>query len=227
MSPRQQFINGVRTVAPLAIGIVPFGLLCGVIPVNSGIPQDLSFAMSQIVFAGASQLVASQLIAAGAPWFIVVLSASIVNLRMLMYSAALAPHFAALPWRWKGLNAYLLTDQSFAVSVARYEQEPEMPFKQWFYLGTALTMWVPWQIAAGIGVLVGRALPPSWGLDFAAPLSFIAIWIPGLKDRPMVVAAVVAGLVALVFAFLPYRLGLLVGALAGIAAGYLFERARR
>lgn len=227
MTPRAQFISGVRTLVPIAIGILPFGLICGVVAVNAGIPQDLSFFMSQIIFAGASQLVAAQLFAAGAPWFIIVLTASVVNLRMLMYSAALAPHFSALSWRWKALIAYLLTDQAFALSIARYEEEPAMRFKQWFYLGAAVTLWLPWQAATAIGVLVGRGLPPAWGLDFAAPLSFIAIWIPGLKDRPLVVAAVVGGLGAALFAFLPYRLGLLVGALLGIAAGYAFERRGR
>jgi 4-azaleucine resistance transporter AzlC len=226
MTPQSQFWRGVRAILPIAIGIMPFGLAVGVVAIESGLPPDVAFSMSFIIFAGASQLVASQLYGAATPALLIILTASVVNLRMLMYSAALAPHFSRLSLRWKALLAYLLTDQAFALSIARFDEHPDEPHKHWYYLGSAVSMFVPWQIASAVGVFIGARVPPQWSLDFAAPLSFIAIWIPGLKDRPLVVAAIVGGLGAVLLSFLPYRLGVLFGALAGITAGYVVEARR-
>lgn len=226
MTPTTQFWRGVRAILPIAFGVIPVGLATSVVAIESGVPPDAAASMSVIIFAGVSQLVTSQLYSAGTPILLIILTAAVVNLRMLMYSAGLAPYFAHLPLRWKLPLAYLITDQAFALSVAHFEQHSDEPHKHWFYLGSALSMWLPWQIASAVGVFIGARVPPQWSLDFAAPLSFIAIWIPSLKDRPLVVAAIVGGLGAVLLSFLPYRLGVLFGALAGITAGYIVEAQR-
>jgi predicted branched-subunit amino acid permease len=219
---------GAQTIAPVIVGLIPFGLISGVVAVEAGIPPEAAWSMSWIIFAGASQIVMSQLVSAGAAEWVIILSASVVNLRMLMYSAALAQHFKALSQGVKAVLAYLLTDQAFIVGINRYNEHPgEAPtLKAWYYLGAAMALWLPWLITSAIGVWLGASIPEEWGLLFAAPLSFIAIWVPGLKDRPLVVAAIVGGAVAVLLAFLPNRLGLIAGAVAGIAAGYVYEAVR-
>ena len=227
MSPTTQFWRGVRALLPITVGILPFAFAVSVVAIESGVPTDIAASMSVIIFAGAAQLVASQLYSVDTPMLLIIITTTVVNMRMLMYSAALARQFDHLSVRWKLLMAYLITDQAFAVSLRHFSEHPDEPNKRWFYLGTALTLYIPWQIASAIGVFVGTRIPPQWSLDFAAPLSFIAIWIPGLKDRPLVIAAVIGGLSAIVLSFLPYRAGILFGALLGIAAGYFVEARAR
>jgi 4-azaleucine resistance transporter AzlC len=222
MLPREEFLLGVRETIPVTIGVIPFGLVAGVTSVNSGFPADASFHMSWMLFAGASQLAAVQLYAQNAAFVLIVLTAFMVNTRYIMYSAALAPHFKTLSLHWKLLLSYIMVDQAFAYSLAHYHKHPDLTEKQWYYLGTAIPSWVIWVCASLAGVLLGQTLPSEWGLDFAVPLSFVAVLVPALKDRPALIAAIVGGVLATVFA--PTRAGVLVGALVGITAGWWVEQ---
>jgi branched chain amino acid efflux pump len=129
----------------------------------------------------------------------------------------------ALPMRWKTLLAYLLTDEAYAVTILNYERDGAAPAGHWFFLGAGLTLWVSWQLSTAAGILLGTALPESWPLDFALPITFIALIVPALKDRPAVAASLTAGTVA-VFAYgLPYKLGLMLAGLLGILVGTALE----
>jgi 4-azaleucine resistance transporter AzlC len=215
--------DGVRDVAPLLLGVVPFGLVAGIAAVEAGLDLGQAVAMSVVVFAGASQLAALELIGKDAPLAIVVLTAAVINLRMLMYSASIAPHFRKLPGRWRAGLAYLLTDQAYALSVARYRTDEDVD-RRAYYLGAALTLWVVWQLTTAAGVLVGAGVPDAWGLEFAVPLVFLALLVPAMEDRPSTVAGLVGGTIAVTGGGLPLNLGLLVGATAGVGAGVAAER---
>lgn len=220
---RREFRAGVRSLLPLQLGVIPFGMMTGVVGVNIGLSPFEAIAMSWIVFAGASQLVAMQLMDEGAPLLVIVASAAIVNLRFVMYSASIAPHFRPLPTRWKFLLGYILTDQAYAVSINRYNEPGEVRHRHWFFFGGAASMWVTWQIATVAGALLGQAVPRSWSLDFVIPIMFMAIMMPNLKDKASVTAALVGGGVAVAGIGLPLNLGLIVGAFAGILAGMMVE----
>jgi 4-azaleucine resistance transporter AzlC len=215
--------DGVRDVAPLLLGVVPFGLVAGIAAVEAGLDLGQAVAMSVVVFAGASQLAALELLGRDAPLAIVVLTAAVINLRMLMYSASIAPHFRELSGRWRAGLAYLLTDQAYALSVARYRTD-EAVDRRAYYLGAALTLWAVWQVTTVAGVLVGAGVPDAWGLEFAVPLVFLALLVPAMEDRPSVAAGLVGGTLAVAGGGLPLNLGLLVGAAAGVAAGVVAER---
>jgi branched chain amino acid efflux pump len=221
---RPLFAAGSRAAIPLLFGVAPFGLITGVAMVASGIPPLAAVSMSLVVFAGASMLAATQLLAGGAPVALVVLTAFFVNLRFMMYSASMRQHVAGLPLRWRLLLAGLVADNPYAVSIVRFTEHPEMRGKLWYYLGVALPVWLAWQLAVLAGAVLGAGLPASWQLDFAAPLAFIALSVPLLRDRGMIAAALAAGVTVVLGHGLPMRLGLMLAALAGIAAGLAFER---
>jgi 4-azaleucine resistance transporter AzlC len=224
----RQFFAGVRDMLPLIVGIVPFALISGIAAVKVGIPPGTALALSWLVYAGASQLVAYQLMATDTPLIMVLLSTLVVNLRFMMYSAALAPHFAKLALRLRAVYAYIMTDQSFALSVAHYAKHgspTEKPAHHWYFFGGALSMILAWQISGMIGIFVGTALPPAWGLEFSIPLSFLALLAPIIKDRPMVLAAVAAAGCAALTGGLPYRIGLILSAFVGITVGLVAESA--
>jgi 4-azaleucine resistance transporter AzlC len=179
--------------------------------------------MSVIVFAGAAQLAAIQLLSVGATATVIVLTALIVNLRFVMYSAALAPHFARLPAPWKWMLAYLITDHAFAVFITHCNDTPNARHKHWYFFGAALGFWLTWQATTLVGIVLGAQVPPGWSLDFAIPLTFLVLVVPTITDRPSLAAAITAGSIAIVGATWPYNTGLISAALLGVAVGRLLE----
>jgi hypothetical protein len=107
----------------------------------------------------------------------------VVNLRHALYSASLAPFLSHLPLRWRLTLAYLLTDEAFAVSAPRYRQ-PDTTHAHGYALGAGLALWVEWQLSTAFGIVFGARIPPTLSLEFALPLTFLAMLIPTLVDRP-------------------------------------------
>ena len=224
---RREFLAGVKAELPILLGVNPFGMIYGVLALSAGLPATLAFAMSSVVFAGSAQFVAAQLIGTGAPGIVILVTTVIVNLRHVLYSASVAPHLKHLNTRWKCLLAYFLTDEVYAVAitrVARSEASPSgPPSLRWYFLGAGLAQWSAWQTSTLVGIALGTQIPPGWALDFAIALTFIALVIPTLTDRPTVAAALSAGIVAVLTAAWPYKLGLVAAAVVGILVGLLVE----
>lgn len=208
------------------MGVAPFGVVTGVAMAAGGIPPLEAMAMSVVVYAGASMLAATQLLAADAPVALILATALFINLRFTMYSASMRPHLASAPRRWRLAAAYFLADNAYGLSIARFSEHPHMPGKLGYYFGAALPVWITWQVAVGAGVAIGAGLPAQWRLEFAAPLAFIALTVPLLRDRAMVAAALAAAVTAIAAWGLPMRLGIPAAALAGLCVGMLFGRAR-
>ncbi len=225
-SRRQEFMGGVAGVAPLILGAFPFGLIYGVLAISAGLPASLAQAMSPLVFAGSAQFIATQLLRDGAPLLIILATAAVVNLRHVLYSASMAPHVQHLNRRWQALLAYLLTDETYAVTIARYtdKRQPTKTHVHWYFLGVGLSLWVTWLTSTAIGVFLGAQIPAAWSLDFAMPLTFITIIVPALRDRAVGSASLVAGVVALLALAMPLKLGLITAILAGILVGYAVEQ---
>jgi len=221
-SRQQDFLAGARATLPILLGVVPFALICSVAAVSVGLTPFEAMGMSFIVFAGASQLAVLQLIGEGAVWLVLVLTAWVINLRFTMYSATLAPYLKNEPIYRKAPFAAILSDQAFGVTMSHFANEiPANP--AWYFYGTAAAIWLTWIISAIVGALLGTLVPASWGLDFAFPLSFLALMFAALKDRPAVIAALVGGFTAILTKGLPYNLGIILSALLGIGAGVLAE----
>jgi 4-azaleucine resistance transporter AzlC len=205
------------------MGVFPFGLIYGALALGAGLSPAAAQMMSSIVFAGSSQFIAAQLIHDSAPGIVIVLTITVVNLRHMLYSASIAPFIEHLSTRWKTLLAYLLTDEAYAATITHYEEDGITPTSHWFFLGAGLALWTTWQVSSAMGIFIGAALPSSWPLDFAVPITFIAMVMPVLKDKPIVAAALSAGTVALLAYSLPFKLGLILAALVGIFTGMYLE----
>lgn len=227
MSSSRQFLLGMRDTIPMLVGAVPFGIVYGTLAVSSGLSMAATLAMSLLVFAGSAQFVAASLVASGTSLTVILLTTLIVNLRHMLYSASLLPFVRHLPQRWRAPLAFWLTDESFAV-VHRHYLLDDSPVerKHWYFLGSCLAMYSLWFACTLIGVLLGQALPSlgNWGLDFAMIATFIGIVVPLLRNRPMIVAALVASAVAVAAHGLPYKLGLMLAALLGVCAGVISQR---
>jgi 4-azaleucine resistance transporter AzlC len=220
---RKTFWDGVRAEIPLLIGVFPFGMIYGALALDAGLSKAASQMMSSIVFAGSAQFVTAQLVHDAAPGLVIILTIAVVNLRHMLYSASLAPYLKNLSLKWKVLLSYLLTDEAYAPSAIEYERTGVKPMSHWFVLGAGCVLWFTWQVSTALGIFLGAAIPENWPLDFALPLTFIAMVMPALRSRPMIAAAVSAGVVALLAYGLPFKLGLILAALTGIVVGTVLE----
>lgn len=235
---RHQFLAGLKAELPILVGVVPFGMIYGLLAIAAGLTPWQAQAMSAIVFAGSAQFITVQLVAAGAPGLVIVLTGAVVNLRHALYSASVAPYLKPLRSFWKYLLGYLLTDEAYAVTITHYyANTPANPSsdigaasvarsEHWYFLGSGLALWASWQLSTAAGVFLGAVIPESWPLDFAVPLTFIALVVPALNDRATLAAGFVAGVMAVLAFNLPLKLGLVAATLAGIAAGLWLEARR-
>ncbi len=219
------FFEGVREMLPMLMGIVPFGVVCGVGALSAGASPLAALAMSLIMFSGAAQIAATQMIADGAPFAVIVLTCFVLSLRFLMYSAAMAPHLRSLDSRWRNLLAFLLTDQAFASTIQRFRQSRDLRANASYYLGAGVLLWVTWGLSTLVGVLLGSVIPSSWQLEFVVPLCFIAILAPLLRDRVTIIVFAVASAAVVGLDALPMRLSLICAGLLAITCGVIADRA--
>lgn len=213
--------RGMRDGAPFVLVVIPFSLLFGVLATESGLTLAQGMGFNVIVVAGAAQFIAVSLMAENAPMAVVIATALAVNLRMAMYSAALVPHLGAAPLWKRAIIAYMNVDQTYAASVLEYERRPGMTLSQKlaFFFGVATPIMPTWYAFALIGAVAGASIPPAFALDFALPITFLALIAPMLKTLAHVAAAVTSILAALALAWVPSGLGLLIAAGCAMAVG--------
>lgn len=223
-TPTQEFLLGIRDQLPLQLGVVPFGMVFGVLGIASGLSDWQTILMSSILFGGASQVVFAQLWMAGAAPWIVGTSVTVLNLRHVLYSVTIAKYLRPLSLGWRIILGYLLTDEAFAVSIKRFEHNPPPKNAHFHLLGSGLTLWSFWQISTIAGVWLGATLPAHLNLDFAIPMTFIAIVAPMLRHSPHLLAALSSGLVAVFGQGLPWNIWIIAAALTGILVGAFAER---
>lgn len=222
---RRAFRDGAVLSLPFMLVGGPFGLLFGVVATEAGLPVLETVALSIIVIAGASQFALVELLREGAPTLIALMAAFAVNMRLLMYSASIAPHLAEAPLRTRLWMAYFLVDQVYAAAILRFRDRPGLPLREKtaFWVGVGGPMFLVWYACSWLGAVMGSAIPEGWPLDFAPAITFIAIAAPMLRGVANLVAAGVAIAVALALAGLPWSLGLPLAALVGMGAGALTE----
>ena len=225
---RGSFRAGAIDIAPVLLGIIPFGLVAGVAVVEAGLGLPEALGFSSLVFAGAAQIAAVDLVGGGAPAWVAILTAAVINLRMAMYSASLGTYLTREPVGRRVIATYQLTDQAYALSIARFRDTTRPAVVHWwYYVGAGFVLWASWQAVNVLGVVVGDAVPDAVPLGFAIPLVFLCLLVPTITDRPSVVAAVVGAGVAVLADPLPANLGMPLATLAGVGTGYLVHLRRR
>jgi len=218
------FRAGRLAILPFLPGAFAWGMISGVAMVKGGLAVPWAAAMSLLVYAGSAQLAALPLIVAGAPLWVIIATGLITNLRFVIYSAALRPHFANHSLGRRVVLGYFMTDFTF-VRFMRSIQEGTMPalHRDAWFAGVCSSNWITWQLSAITGIIGASYVPTEWGLEFTGTLALVALVGPSLNARPAIVGAVVAAGVALFTHSLPFKLGLFCGALAGILAATLTD----
>lgn len=222
---RTAYLSGVRDTILVAPSYLPFGLVCGVASVNAGLDTVAALAMPAIVYAGSAQAVMLQFVQGNAAMWVAILSGCVINLRLAVYSAAMAAKVRRFSTGQRMLVAAFLVDNTFAFLQARERSHPHDKHLIAYYAGTTTVFWSFWFLFCAIGIFAGNIVPASWQLDFAIPLSFIAIAATSILSVPMAVAAVVGGTASVLLFSLPLKLGLIAACGVGLLAGLLAETA--
>ena len=220
-----QIRRGIAESIPLFIPAIPFALVFGVVVGESGVAPWLGWSSSPIIFGGAAQITLLSLLGEGASVAAAVTAALIVGARHLLYSVTLAPRFQNQPRWFRWLGPYVLIDQVFALAMVRHDEDPAA-FRRYF-LSVGFTFWTLWMLCTAAGLFIGPLVPDKWQIAFAAPVLFTALLVTAVDHWQKLLVAVVAGGLTVVFADLPNRSGLLVGALLGIGLGLVLELVRR
>ncbi|MYN16233.1 branched-chain amino acid ABC transporter permease [Rugamonas sp. FT107W] len=215
--------EGLKTGTPTLFGIGAWGLVVGIAMVKSGLTVPQALGMTLLVFAGSAQLAALPLIASHSPVWVIFATAVVVNLRFVIFSALLAPHFAQLPWRKRFVLGYVAGDMTVAMFLQKYPSEAPQVGKLSYLKGLLYPNWGAWQVGSIAGIFLGSTVPTEWGLGFAGTLAIICVMIPLVAGRPALCGVLVAGAVSVLAAGLPYKLGLLLAVLVGMLTSMAIE----
>lgn len=221
---KESFLTGASTIIPVIPGILPFGMLTGVVTIATGISPLKAIFMTFFMFAGAAQVSVAQLMSENASAVIIIATAIMINLRFVMYSASITPYLGKMNRLQRLFISYTLSDQAYAVSIVEFTKKNSPYLKFPFFLGACASMYVTWILSTISGIFFGSLIPDAWSFDFAVPLTFLALLAPNITDRPAALAAVVSAAIAILTASLPYNMGLMVGALSGIFVGYISSK---
>ena len=216
---RHSLQAGARDVAAILIGIVPFGLVAGAAVIQAGFGVAEAVGMSLFVNAGASQIVATTLFSTGAPLWVALGTALVVNARMFIYATSIAPVLSDAPGWLRPILGHMLVDQNYATTMTKGRFRDDVSVIH-YYMGAWFALATVWQLSSLAGALLGSFIPAAWGLDFAVPLVFLAMLAPALKDRIAWGVGVVTGIAsAILVPLLPMQTGLIAAIAAGMAYG--------
>jgi len=221
------FAAGARAMVPWLAGVTPFGLVIGVSAAQADIPTLAGWLTGPAIYAGSSQVAAIEMLDAGTAPIVVVITALVINLRLILYSGAIAAHWRGTPRWWRAVAAYLLVDPSFAVGIDRYQRPGDSTDAHRYYLGGAITLWIAWLLAIGAGATLGAQLPAALHLEFVIPLYLVGEIVPKLGDRATRRAALTAAAVAVVAISAPLHLGVVFAIVAGLGAALTVTEGKR
>tara|TARA_Y100001970_G_scaffold277602_1_gene382054 strand:- start:551 stop:1237 length:687 start_codon:yes stop_codon:yes gene_type:complete len=227
LSKKQLFTRGMLDMSPHMLSVIPFGIICGAIGVEIGFDPYLVYAMSIIIFGGASQIVFLQLLSGGASTLVAATSVGVINSRHLLYGAVLSEYLEKLPLIKKLLISYLITDQSFAESNKFFKKNKTQNHLCYHLIGTGSTLWICWQISTLLGIVLGSFVPEELGLKFAIPLTFIAILIQDLKKIDHVIVIIICGLSSLLFFNAPFRSYIIISPLIALFVATFLLRLKK
>ncbi|MFL2818122.1 MAG: AzlC family ABC transporter permease [Candidatus Puniceispirillales bacterium] len=213
------FKQGILEELPLQLGVFPFGVIYGVMAIESGLTPMQAFLMSSIIFGGASQIAFVQLISNASPFGVIVTTVGAINSRHFLYSISMIEFLKNLSLKWRVILAYLLTDEAYAVSIRKFMNCTDKKFLHFHLLGSGITLFLSWQTSTLVGVLLGGDLPQFLNLQFIIPLTFIAIIIPMIKSISTCLVVISSAFSGLIFKNLDINFWIVISGFIGVLVG--------
>jgi len=226
-TPRARMLEGALVQMPTLISSIPFGIVIGVLGAAGGLGFFECMALAAFPMSATVFLVSLQMWNESAPSLIIVATIMVMNMRMIMYSASIAPWLPKLTWRMKLATADCINDQTFAFAMVNFNRFPDRPNKHWHLIGGGLYSLVVWVPFTAVGYLAGTTIPSSWSLDFGGTLTFLTLLVRSVNSVPTAMAAVAAAAMSIVAWTMPLKLGMAVAIFAGVFAGSLIRKVAR
>lgn len=224
MGKKEQLIKGFADTLPLGISVSMYGVVYGVLGAKSGLSVFTILGLSLFVFAGASQIIAVQMLAQNCSIFSIIMTIFVVNLRHYLMAASISPHLSKVLNKMKMLNAYFMTDESYAVSYTYFKKNEASPF---YFLGSGLNIYLFWGGSGVIGYFFGNIIPAQLNsiFDFAFIASFIAMLVPMIKDKPTIAAVISSAAISTFMSIsIPGKWYILIAGIAASFVGYFANR---
>lgn len=223
---RQYLKTGFIDFIPAMVATAVWAFVTGIAMVKSGLTESIATAMTLMVYAGSAQLTSLPLIESNAPLWLIFAAGFIVNIRFIIFGAALYPFFRHLSFFKRLVLGYITTDMVFVLFMKRYAESKQRSSSEhvWYFLGVVVPGWFTWQAFSLLGIYFGAMISDAWSLEYAAMLALLAILLPLVVNRPLMVCLIVAGAIAWVGQLLPLRLGLVLAVIGGVVAGVVVEQ---
>jgi predicted branched-subunit amino acid permease len=220
------FLEGIKAMSEPAIAIFPWSIVTNIALLSAGLDPLQTFWFNILVYAGSAQLAVMPLIAGGYPVWTIWLTAFIVNLRFVIFSAGIQPHFKKYSFFERLGIGYLNSDMAFAKFIHKYPHpDPrDAQAELLFFLGMALMNWLAWQMGVLSAIFFGAYIPNDWGVGFAGTLALVALIVPTIKNKTAVVSACVAAVTCVLTINLPYRLTIVCSVISGVTAALLMDK---
>ena len=226
MTPtRPPFLDGLAASLPIVMGYFPIAFSFGVAATQAGFTGVEAFALSLIIYAGASQFLALALLASGAPVLVAGFTLIAMNLRHLLYGPALlreagegATRRHAWAWAWG------LTDEVFGQALGALARGQS--FSEPYMFGLGIGAYASWVSGTVVGAYAGGGALDGWpavnaGLGFMLPALFLALLLSILNRRQVPVIMVAGAVTVIGTLALSATSGILLGMLAGAVAGVI------
>lgn len=220
-SAPREVLEGARAMLPWLVGLAPFGLIVGMTAASSN-SVLAGLATGPLIYSGSAQLVAIEMADQGAGVAVIVASVLVINARLILYGASIAPNWRGTSRRYRAAASYLMVEPSYAVGMAGYAARRGRGHA--YYLGAGLTLWVAWHAAMATGAVFGSDVPFDVPLAQAVPLYLLAELVDVAKGRAAVVAAVTGGAMTVIGQQFPLHTGLLVGVVCAVAVAAVVDR---
>lgn len=223
----------VKDTLPTVFGYIGIGIAFGVIGHAAGISTLLVALISIIIYAGSAQFITVSMLATGAPIFSIIIATFLVNSRMILMSASLAPYFKKYSILKNIQIGTLLTDESFALGMNKINHTNNRLNFEWFNTANIIA-YVTWIVSSVIGAQLGNLIgdPKTWGLDFAIIAMFFGLlYLQVIADRKfsftlqITVIALTILLTYFGMIFLPKTLVIIAVTLIGCGLGVMIKHA--
>lgn len=225
ISNKTVFREGMRDAIPIALGYLAVSFSLGITAKNAGLVPFEGFMASLLTNASAGEYAGFTVITAGATYLEMALVILIANSRYMIMSCAMSQKMdSSVPWYHRVLMGFDITDELFAITIARPGK-----INPYYFYGAMLLALPGWSVGTLLGIVIGNLLPLKAVSAFSVALygMFLAVIIPPSRQNKIIAAFVIISFIAsYVTTYLPYvsdlssatRIIILTVAISSIAA---------
>ena len=221
--------EGMRLLAPTIPAMLIWAIVTAIAMMAAGLSPIYVLLINLLVYAGSAQLAVLSMLVVGAHLPLIWLTAFIVNLRFVVFSAATKPFFRQLPLYLRLLYGFLTGDVPLMVFLNHFKHTPADSVtgadlhQKGVFIGLSLANWLAWQAGIILGILLANVIPSNWGMTLVAALTLLVLIVKMVDNWPALIGCIVAALSAVLLHDLPNKLWVFCAIVLGVVVAVLAE----